>query len=60
MGLAGGSREVGFGRREVWFGGRICRVGLGRGLSGWVASEASIAKRQQTGHLLAEGQPWDH
>ena len=36
-------REVVFGRREVRFGGEFGRVGVGRGLSWWVASEASLA-----------------
>ena len=39
-------REIVFGRREVGFGGEVGRVGVGRGMSGWVASEASLAKRR--------------
>ena len=37
-------REIVFGRREVGFGGEVGRVGVGRGMSGWVASKASLAK----------------
>ena len=36
-------REIVFGRRELVFGGEVGRVGVGRGMSGWVASEASLA-----------------
>ena len=39
-------REVVFGRREVGFGGEVGRVGVGRGMSGWVPSEVSLAKRR--------------
>ena len=34
-------REVVFGRREIGFGGEVGRVGVGRGMSGWVASEVA-------------------
>ena len=34
------------GGREVGFGGEAGRVGVGRGLSGWVASESSVVMRQ--------------
>ena len=32
--------------KEVVFGREVGRVGVGRGMSGWVASKVSLAKRR--------------